>query len=355
MNHISAGKYLGLKKMSDANGHLRLFNIDQNALLSAQVLKALQLDELPDQGLRNLKDQILRVITPECSGVIVDPVYSLANALTVLDNGIGFGISLDIEDRSSGKIVNDMITNWGVNKIARVGGNSAKMSLSYIGDQGSVATQNQRDLVKTLGEQCQNYDIAFLLHLSLQSAEAGRDTNNVDNSEKNMEIFLRALDVFRHTEYAVDLFIIEIPYPVSELPDPKSGHHRRVQKVQEAFNNINQALEHAWVVYNGDLKADRSKSTLLLEYALKAGASGYALAEALWWEDFQHFPNISRFEDSMVANSVSLLRDMNRMCRQSAQSWRRRSRYTSSGDEATPYNTESRYFPSLYPMSRPEL
>ena len=351
MNHISAGKYLSLKKMADANGHLRLFSIEHHAQIGTRMLDTLQLSELPDQAIRELKALILRTVSPECSGIIVDPIYSLNYAVTQLDNSIGIGIAIDGELRDSNsnreeQSVTRLMPNWGINKVKRLGGNAIQASLQYDSDLDSLSLQKQRDLVRTIGRQCNNYDIALILRLEIGSQRDNAYEEDIGKASLN---YLKALDIFRHSDYGVDVFAIDLPLQLKELPNPKTGHHRRVAKTREVFETINNSLEQAWVIFCSDLESSFENKLDLVEYAMNAGASGYMMGNPLWWTDFNHFPNIHRMEDSLLANAVNLIQDLSKICSDHQSPWYKRAHYTTSGQEAVPHHVDSRYFPSLYP------
>ena len=356
MNHISAGKYLSLKKMADANGHLRLFSIEHHAQIETRMLEVLQLNELPDQAMRELKSLILRSVSSECSGIIVDPIYSLNYAITQLDNNIGVGVAIDSElyDTSTGaeaRIITKMMPNWGVSKVKRLGVNIVQVSLQYDPATDSLSSQQQRDLLREIGQQCNNHDIALILRLEVARQH---DSNSDDDIAQASVNYLKALDIFRHSDYGVDIFAVDLPLSMKKLPNAKTGSHRQVSKAKEVFQTINSSLEQGWVIFCSDIESSHNNKLDLVEYAMSAGACGYMMGNPLWWSDFDQFPNIHRMGDSLLANGVELMEDINKICSNHQNPWYQRSYYTTSGQRARPHNIDSRYFPSLYPKIRVE-
>ena len=351
MNHISAGKYLSLKKMANDKGQFFMFGIEYQHIISKAIQEVLQLNDLPDQAIRNLKDLVLRMISPECSGIIVDPVYSLASAMMLIENRIGIGLALDSgdqdrEDTQQADMITELMPNWNVNKTKRIGINCAKISVNYDSQFDAIVRQRQRDLVRDIGRQCTNFDMALIVHLKV-----GTDASRGDfiDADEKLADYLRAIDIFAHSDYGADLLVVDLPYTTSSLPDPNSGHHKQVAKVRDTFAAINNALSQAWVITNSDTNSNTQDYKNLLAYAVEAGASGFLMGDALWYDDFSHFPNIPRMEDSLQANTVKLMQDCKNIFAEQVNPWYRRAYYTAAGEEARPHQVESRYFPSLYP------
>ena len=357
MNYISAGKYLGLKKIANDLGHFLIFGVEHHHVIGKEIQEILQLNDLPDQAIRSLKDLVLRRISPECSGVIVDPVYSLASAAMTLDNSIGVGIALDSdeqeqEDSQQVKMITKITPNWNVNKTKRLGASCVKINVNYDASFESVVLQRQRDLAREVGRQCTNFDIAYMLHLKVGSSA---DLSNARDSDKLLTEYLRAIDIFAHSDYGVDLLVVDLPHTTSSLPDPESGHHRQVARVRDMFAAINNGLDQAWLIANSDVNSSPQHHLLLLGYALEAGASGLLMGDALWRADFAHFPNIPRMDDSLQANAVRLVQDLKRICNTSNNPWYERAYYASGSERARPHQVESRYFPSLYPSVKVDI
>ena len=357
MNHISAGKYLSLKKMANEQGQFFIFGIEYQHVIGEAIQEILQLNDLPDQAIRNLKDLVLRIISPECTGIIVDPVYSLASAMMLIDNRIGVGMALDSgnQDREDAKptsMITEFTPNWNVNKTKRLGINCAKISVNYDSSFDAIIRQRQRDLVRDIGRQCTNFDMALVVHLKV-----GNEASRGDFSEADEKLadYLRAIDIFAHSDYGADLLVIDLPYTISSLPDPNSGHHKQVTKVRDTFAAINNALSQAWVITNSDTNSNTQDYRNLLTYAVEAGASGFLMGDALWYGDFSHFPNIPRMEDSLQANTVTLMQDFKQIFAGKVSPWYDRAYYTSAGEKARPHQVESRYFPSLYPSVKVDV
>ena len=351
MNHISAGKYLSLKKMANEQGQFFIFGIEYQHNIGKAIQDILQLNDLPDQAIRNLKDLVLRIVSPECTGIVVDPVYSLASAMMLISNRIGIGMTLDSgnydrEDSKQTNMITELTPNWNVNKTKRLGMNCAKISVNYDSKFDAIVLQRQRDLVRDIGRQCTNFDIALVVHLkvgtdALRSAFSEADDKLAD--------YLRAIDIFAHSDYGADLLVVDLPYITSSLPDPRTGHHKQVTKMRETFAAIDNALSQAWVITNSDANSSTQDYKNLLGYAVEAGASGFLMGDALWHNDFSHFPNIPRMEDSLRANTVRLMQDFKDIFGSQVNPWYERSHYTSADEKARPHQVESRYFPSLYP------
>ena len=337
--------------MANQQGQFFIFGIEYQHVIGKAIQEILQLNDLPDQAIRNLKDLVLRIISPECTGIVVDPVYSLASAMMLIDNRIGIGMALDSgnqdrEDPQQANMITELTPNWNVNKTKRLGVNCAKISVNYDSKFDAIVLQRQRDLVRDIGRQCTNFDMALIVHLKVGTDAARSDFSEADDK---LADYLRAIDIFAHSDYGADLLVIDLPYIISSLPDPRSGHHKQVTKIRDTFAAINNALSQAWVITNTDTNSGAQDYKNLLVYAAEAGASGFLMGDALWHGDFTHFPNIPRMEDSLQANTVTMMQDFRQIFASEVSPWYQRAYYTSADEKARPHQVESRYFPSLYP------
>ena len=337
--------------MANERGQFFMFGIEYQQVIGNAVQEILQLNDLPDQAIRSLKDLVLRMISPECTGIIVDPVYSLASAMMLVENRIGIGMALDSgnhdhEDLRHANMITELTPNWNVNKTKRLGVNCAKISVNYDSKFDGIIQQRQRDLVRDIGRQCTNFDMALIVHLKV-GTDASR--SNFSDADDQLSDYLRAIDIFAHSDYGADLLVVDMPYATSSIPDPRSGHHKQVAKVRDTFAAINNALAQAWVITNSDINSSTKDYRNLLAYAAEAGAAGFLMGDALWYDDFSHFPNIPRMEDSLQANTVKMIQDFKHIFTDKVNPWHDRSHYTSAGEKARPHQVESRYFPSLYP------
>ena len=60
----------------------------------------------------------------------------------------------------------------------------------------------------------------------------------------------------------------------------------------------------------------------VLQYAYRAGASGFLAGRAIWWESFaQNFPDIAQMQKELEHDGVKYMREINALSTQHAIPW----------------------------------
>ena len=60
----------------------------------------------------------------------------------------------------------------------------------------------------------------------------------------------------------------------------------------------------------------------VLQYAYRAGASGFLAVRAIWWESFfQNFPDIAQMQKALEHDGVKYMREINVLSTQHANPW----------------------------------
>jgi tagatose 1,6-diphosphate aldolase len=76
----------------------------------------------------------------------------------------------------------------------------------------------------------------------------------------------------------------------------------------------------------------------VLRHAYAAGASGYLAGRAIWWEAFQHFPDLGAFRAELATSGAGYVEQLNALTAESALPWFRHRCYGDTGpvlDDAT--------------------
>ena len=69
----------------------------------------------------------------------------------------------------------------------------------------------------------------------------------------------------------------------------------------------------------------------VLQYAFRAGASGFLAGRAIWWESFvNNFPEIDQIRKSLELDGVKYMREINDLSTQHANPWTSHPLYYSS-------------------------
>jgi tagatose 1,6-diphosphate aldolase len=59
-----------------------------------------------------------------------------------------------------------------------------------------------------------------------------------------------------------------------------------------------------------------------LTYALPAGASGFLAGRAIWWQAFQHYPDLVAMATALQADSLPYLRELGALTARLGRPWR---------------------------------
>jgi tagatose 1,6-diphosphate aldolase len=130
------------------------------------------------------------------------------------------------------------------------------------------------------------------------------------------ELVLESVRPFCDPRYAVDIFKLEPPGAIHNVPEPDG---RDASTLQAAYDRMAAMLPRPWVMLSaGAGPADFERS---LHYAYRAGASGYLAGRAIWWEPFRHFPDLRQIESALASDSVSVLERLDALTSASAVPW----------------------------------
>jgi tagatose 1,6-diphosphate aldolase len=130
------------------------------------------------------------------------------------------------------------------------------------------------------------------------------------------ELVLESVRPFCDPRYAVDIFKLEPPGAIHNVPDPDGLD---ASALQAAYNRMAAMLPRPWVMLSaGAGPADFERS---LHYAYRSGASGYLAGRAIWWEPFTHFPDLARMESALASESVLVLDGLDALTAARAAPW----------------------------------
>ena len=80
----------------------------------------------------------------------------------------------------------------------------------------------------------------------------------------------------------------------------------------------------------------------VLEHAYRAGASGYLAGRAIWWDSFQHFPDLAAMTADLKGAAAGYFTELNDMTDAQARPW------SDWLADARPEGADSECFQSAY-------
>ncbi len=271
MNGLSIGKLRGLQQIADDKGMLTVCAVDHRGSLRQALAEAWS-REVSYQDVVDFKLDLCRAVAPSASAVLLDPIYGVAPAIAagLLPGHVGLLVSVEKTGYTGDKAARqtEILPDWGVDKIKRLGASAVKLLVYYRADLVAVSAR-QRELVAQVAESCRAADIPLLVE-SVAYA--------VDGESK--EAFAA-----RKPELVIEAArqLTELPFDVLKSEFPADVHYERDEaKLAAACKELNAASKLPWVLLSAGVDFDLFK--MEAEIAFSAGASGFLAGRALWQE-----------------------------------------------------------------------
>ena len=164
---ISAGKWLGLRRLADESGLFKIVAVDQRPPIQNFIKSTLESNEATWEDVAEVKHILAEILASESSAVLMDPLFAWPAAHSVIRRDHGLMLTLEhaeFDETSQGRY-SKVIPDWSVAKIKRAGANGVKLLAWYRPDAGDEVIDHQKNFVKQIGDECVRYDIPFLLEL----------------------------------------------------------------------------------------------------------------------------------------------------------------------------------------------
>jgi tagatose 1,6-diphosphate aldolase len=319
---ISAGKLRGLRRLADPQGRFKMVAVDQRPPMLKAIGEKIAPRQVSYEDVAPVKAILARTLTPMGSAVLIDPDYGFSLAASDIPADRGLLITLEdfrFEDTPGGRKTR-LPEGWDVGKVKRMGADGVKLLLWYRPDCSSDVVAHQQAFVRSVGEACARYDIAFLLELLVYPFQgaANHTTDYTENKEKYPELVLQSLRDFADPSYGVDIYKLESPVPADSLPNPDEDSDE-VRKAQEWFNKIGDIIDRPWVMLSAGAGMEQFRR--VLAFAYRAGANGYLAGRAIWWQAFGAYPDLAAIEAGLRKESTRYMDEINRLTDEIARPW----------------------------------
>ena len=314
---LSPGKYWGMRRLADDAGLFRMTALDQRPPIMGLIKERKGLQAAPDADVAAVKAVIAETLAPASSALLVDPLWAYSACIGHLSPRQGLILTLEdhrFEDGPGGR-TSASIPDWSVEKIRRIGGDAVKVLAWYRPDASPAVIAHQQAYVQALGEACRRYDLPFVFELLVYPfKDAGHDY--VEDATKRPEMVIESVKAFAGPEYGVDIFKLESPIPAAEVPEP--GSQGSVE-VQGWFDALGAAAGRPWVMLSAG--ASGAAFERVLAYAFEAGASGFLAGRAIWWDAFQHYPDLDAMRSDLARDGRAYLDRLSALAARRAQPW----------------------------------
>jgi len=270
---VVIGKLRGLQQISDAAGFFTICAIDHRGSLQ----RALNPDNPKAVGYQAMVDfklDLCRAVVPVASAVLLDPVYGAAPAIAagVLPGSRGLLVSLEKTGYSGGAEarVSELLPDWGVPKIKRMGASAVKLLVYYRPDVGEAA-RRKLDLIAGVADECLRADIPLLVEPVSYPVGIEVDDRSLFARRKPELVIETARQI---TELPIDVLKAEFPVDLNFEDDEG--------RLLELCRQLGAAARTPWVLLSAGIDFVHFRKQV--EIACRAGASGFLAGRALWQE-----------------------------------------------------------------------
>ncbi len=269
MRQISVGKYRALQRASNRAGFFTILAIDHHDALRRALRPTAPETVTPDE-MATFKAQVVRVIAPEVSGVLLDPIYSAGQVAVGGDLGHA-GMLVEVEKAGYAMrplpLLTEMLTGWNVSKIKRMNADGVKLFYYYNSDDVD-RTPQQDALLQRLVVECERYDLPFYAEPILYPLD---EPSGVHQDNYTRRVIAAAQ---RAEQLGADILKMEFPLSPDRWGDAAAE--------RAACTALNQATTVPWVLLSAGVDFDTFCGQV--EIACAVGASGVIAGRAVWGE-----------------------------------------------------------------------
>ncbi len=302
---ISIGALRGLQQISNQDGIFTMAAMDQRGALKAMLNPG---GDVPYEEMRQTKIDVVGALAPHASGVLIDPEYGAAECVAsgALPGNCGLIVSIEKTGYTldgSGRLA-ELIPNWGVVRIKRMGGSAVKLLVYYHPDEKEAA-RKQRDVVSSVLDDCRKYDIPLLVE-AVAYPLAGQDKEAFAKSKPDAvvrsaeELCPLGFDVYK-AEFPVDL---AFPYEEASLG--------------EWCRKLDAATSQPWVILSAGVGIDQFAQQV--EVACQNGASGFLAGRAIW-KDSVKIKDLDQRREHLKTQAVANLERCNELAHKYGRPW----------------------------------
>lgn len=273
MKSLTIGKMRGLQQIANADGILTMCAMDHRGSLRSMIN-----EENPEQvdyaEMVERKLELCSSLAEYASAVLLDPIFGAAQCISrgVLPKSTGLLISIEASGYSGQKEhrLTELLSDWSVEKIKRIGASAVKILLYYHPDLKQLASQ-QLDTVNIVAKECIEYDLPFLVEPV--SYPVGSEVSNPQEfaKVKGQLVIETARDI---TSLPIDVLKAEFPADLHYQKDKS--------ELIELCHQLDGSSQVPWVILSAGV--DYEFFCQQVEIACRGGASGFLGGRAIWQE-----------------------------------------------------------------------
>jgi tagatose 1,6-diphosphate aldolase len=275
MKKLTIGKLRGLQQLANNDGVFNICAMDHRRSLS-RIMEGEKVIEggTSYEEMAQRKLELCTHLAPHASAVLLDPLFGAAQCIShgALPKSTGLLVSLEASGYAGASEfrMTELEEGWSVEKIKRMGASAVKFLIYYRPDLIELANKLM-DLVETVGQACQKYDIPLVIE-PLSYPLGGETKNPAQFAAAKEQLVPKTTQHI--TALPVDLLKSEFPGDLRYNQDKA--------KLIDICQKLDKASQVPWVVLSAGVSFDVFCQQV--EIACRGGASGFLAGRAIWQE-----------------------------------------------------------------------
>lgn len=273
-NLPSVGKLRGLAATSTPEGIFNILAFDHRQSF-VRLLNPLAPQTVPYAEVVAAKSDVVRLLAPHASAVLLDPVYGAAQAIAsgALPGQVGLLVAIEESGYTGSDVarLSSLLPGWSVAQSRRMGADAVKFLVYYNPFAGEL-TVAQEALIKTVIQFCREADLTFFLEPISYSIHPGLAKNSAGFAAQLPDLII---EIARRLG-ALGPDVLKLEFPAIAAFDSDEASWERICQAVSA------ASPCPWAVLSAGV--DYAVFTRQVEVACRAGASGYIAGRSLWKE-----------------------------------------------------------------------
>jgi len=307
MKKLTIGKLRGLQQLATADGIFTMCAMDHRHSLQHLMGEGAELDygEMVERKL-----ELCSQLAPHASAVLLDPVFGAAQCIGggALPGSTGLMVSMEASGYggTSEQRLTQLLEDWDVAKIKRMGASAAKLLVYYRPDLIELANKLM-DMIEMIGLECKQHDLPFVVEPL--SYPMGEEVRNPAHFAKIKEQLV--LKTARHiTGLPIDVLKSEFPADLR--------YNKDKAKLIDLCRQLDAASAVPWVVLSAGV--DFELFCQQVEIACQGGASGFLAGRAIW-QEAMHIDEAKERIKFLATVGADRLKKLNEIAAKYATPW----------------------------------
>lgn len=269
----SIGLHRRLARISDANGHIRTIAIDHPENYLA--LFDADLDKVSFEEVVESKVDMIRVLAPHSTSVLVDPVWSYGQSIAANAVPGSVGMISGLEDLyyspATSPVAFDtelrLKPGWAPAKLVALGADAAKLVVFHRHDAPAEARDKQHQVVSQVATDCHALGLPLVVE-PLWFPVDGEELADPAVRDRRRRSVIASAASFR----AAGADIMKVEFPVLDLEDLDDAHN--------ACAELDAAIDGPWVLLSAGVTFGGFRTQV--DVAADHGCSGFMAGRAIW-------------------------------------------------------------------------